>query len=451
MDSNKFAEWLHQQKIVSSSISNETGGILWLEEGIKIKKKFVQLVLDSFFEYNYKQIELPLFIENEVFRKQPQHYEGLNPISYRVISPDFESTFVLRSTSETPFTYLFRELRYDFPLPLKYIQNVSVFRLEEKDRLFPLLRTREINPFIETYTLLENEDFAKKQIEEEIEIYSTIIKKLDVPFLLNKRPKFDTFPEAKYTIAFDVIIPGGQIFQICTVHNLGNSFCQAFGIKKVEADYYTQTSTGISSRAIGCSLIIHQEKSIMQLPSAMSPYIFLLSAGDKLSHNITSYLENDLSERQLLTVKTNITDKDINNWFNKGGCFYTAISNENLEIISRFGNSYVVHYKEFNKHKNKILNEYNSTLYKNAQEIARKHIFSSENLENIDFSIPNSIYEIPLCDNEKCLVHLQEFISPHGKVLGIAQDKTTNQKCCGCKNTGNRSIARIAIGKIDHH
>ena len=42
---------------------------------------------------------------------------------------------------------------------------------------------------------------------------------LNFPVLVTKRPVWDTFPGAWYTIAIDVIMPDGRTLQVASVHH----------------------------------------------------------------------------------------------------------------------------------------------------------------------------------------------------------------------------------------
>ena len=227
-----FSKWLKSHKIVDSDAFVQTGGIVWLKNGVLIKKYFSDLVSRIFTKSGFTQVELPFFIPQDIYTIQPQHFEGLSPLTYRVISFDGQTSLFLRTTSETPFTYLFKDWLNQEQLPLKFFQVICVFRHEDSNRLKPLLRSREINPFIESYSAVATDEDAQLQVLSEINIYRKVLDDLSIPYLLNKRPLFDTFPEAKSTNAFDVILPDGQVFQISTVHHLGDSFGRAFNVQE---------------------------------------------------------------------------------------------------------------------------------------------------------------------------------------------------------------------------
>ncbi len=290
-----LGQWLIENNLIDGKTFEDLGTSVWLPEGIKIKDRFVDLVKDHFERSGFVQVELPFLIPANIYKKQPDHFKGLAPITYSVQTPDYELNAFLRTTSETPFTYLFGKWISNHSLPFEYFQVVSVFRHEAIERIKPLLRSREITPFIESYSALGTNEETMKQVDKEIGIYSSILNDLSIPFMRTKRPKHDTFPEALYTVAFDVILPNGEIYQICTVHHLGTSFAEAFGLRTEKGGLIFQTSTGISGRAIGIMLALHRQGSSVILPNKLSVY----GRGD----NSRKLLNQDITDQEFLYQK----------------------------------------------------------------------------------------------------------------------------------------------------
>ena len=249
--SERHELWGYDEEII--------GSVIWLPNGIELKERFCGLCKHVFNKKGYKQVELPFFIPLKQYKLQKQHYNGLMPYTIKISHPriDKYGIRVLRTTSEIPFTYLFKNLSKIKNLPFKYFQIVSVFRVE-KDFL-PPIRALEINPFIESYTAFLFEQEAENQIKIEVVLYKEILDKLGIVYVISRRPKYDTFPEASYTIAFDAILPTRNVTQVATVHHLGISFAKAFQWK-VKNRYPIQTSTGISARVLAVMLITYYDE-----------------------------------------------------------------------------------------------------------------------------------------------------------------------------------------------
>jgi hypothetical protein len=201
----------------------------------------------------FLQVELPHTISPARFMVQGDHARGLGPYLYRVHTSTSQRELILRPTSEIPFTDLFGDLlRRGRQLPFKYVQEVTVFRDEKPSQFVPFLRQREIAPFIESYTMVGSEEEAEHQLWREVGVYEGLLRRLSVPFEISIRPKEDTFPEARYTVAFDSPIEAGVFTQVATVHHLGTSFADAARLR-TERGIPCQCSTGISGRALGVS------------------------------------------------------------------------------------------------------------------------------------------------------------------------------------------------------
>ena len=99
---------------------------------------------------------------------------------------------------------------------------------------------------------------------------------LGIPYTVSKRPEWDKFPGAEYTVAFDTIMPDGKTLQIGTVHNLGQTFAKTFDITYETAtgehEYVYQTCYGLSDRVIASVIGIHGDKAGLCMPPDIAPY-----------------------------------------------------------------------------------------------------------------------------------------------------------------------------------
>ena len=116
---------------------------------------------------------------------------------------------------------------------------------------------------------------SDEQVQDFIEIYKQFFDDLGLAYLISKRPEWDKFPGADYTMAFDVIMPNGKTLQIGTIHNLGQTFAKTFDIifedKDGEHKLVYQTCAGLSDRVIASVIGIHGEEKGLRLPPKVSP------------------------------------------------------------------------------------------------------------------------------------------------------------------------------------
>ena len=181
----------------------------------------------------------------------------------------------LRPTSETSIYYMMKLwVKVHTDLPIKLYQIVNTFRYETKHTR-PLIRLREIMTFKEAHTAHATKEEAEEQVKEAIEIYKKFFDTLGIPYLVSKRPDWDKFPGAEYTMAFDTIFPDGRTMQIGTVHNLGQNFAKTFEIifetPTGDKDYAYQTCYGISDRIIASIIAIHGDEKGLILPPIVAP------------------------------------------------------------------------------------------------------------------------------------------------------------------------------------
>jgi prolyl-tRNA synthetase len=180
----------------------------------------------------------------------------------------------LRPTSETAMYTMFPLwIRSHKDLPLKIYQMVNTFRYETKQtRSF--IRVREIH-FFEAHTAHVDEDDATRQINEDLEIVDRLMYELCLPVIKAKRPVWDTFPGAWYTIGIDAIMPNGRTLQVASCHHYRDQWAKAFDISyeniDAEQSYVHQTTYGMSERLLGAIVGMHGDDSGLIMPPSIAP------------------------------------------------------------------------------------------------------------------------------------------------------------------------------------
>jgi prolyl-tRNA synthetase len=160
-------------------------------------------------------------------------------------------------------------------LPLKTYQRGSVFRLDTKSTR-PLIRGREFN-WIEAHDAFETKKDAEAQVQEDIQMTENIMhNKFGIPFLAMKRPEWDKFAGAEYTIGSDVLMPNGKLIQQPSTHLLGQKFSKAFDAKFTDKNgkeqYLWTTAYGPAiSRILVSVIATHGDDKGLVLPFAITP------------------------------------------------------------------------------------------------------------------------------------------------------------------------------------
>ncbi|OYT67902.1 MAG: proline--tRNA ligase [Candidatus Wolframiiraptor sp. EX4484-121] len=276
-----FASWFDDLIIRARIADNRfpvKGFIVYMENGAYILERIRNLLEDLLEKTGHKRMLFPLVTTEELFGKEAEHIKGFSGEVF-VISGTGEKSaerkLIIRPTSETiiyPMLKLW--IRSHADLPLKIHQSVNVYRYETKATR-ALYRIREI-PWNEAHTVHETPREAENQVREAIEIYEKVLKMLGISYLILKRPDFDKFAGAVYSIAFDAWNPDGKVNQVATVHNLGRNFSKAFEIEFEKRDgsrgLAYQTCYGFGySRVLAAIIAQHGDDRGLVLPPIVSP------------------------------------------------------------------------------------------------------------------------------------------------------------------------------------
>ena len=253
------------------------GLYVWFPYGFAIRK-FVYQRLRELLDQDHQETLFPLLIPEQEFMKEAEHIKGFENEVYWVThggTTPLDVKLALRPTSETAIYPMYALwVRSHADLPLKLYQIVNTFRYETKQTR-PMIRAREITSFMESHTVHATWDEAEAQVESEIVLTREFYRSLCIPIIISKRPDWDKFPGADYTIAVDAIMPNGKTLQIGTVHHLGEHFSKTFSIsyedKNGEQKLVNQTCYGISERCIAALISMHGDDKGLILPPVAAP------------------------------------------------------------------------------------------------------------------------------------------------------------------------------------
>ena len=254
------------------------GLYVWFPYGFAIRK-FVYQHLRELLDRDHQETLFPLLIPEQEFMKEAEHIKGFENEVYWVThggTTPLDVKLALRPTSETAIYPMFSLwVRSHADLPIKIYQIVNTFRYETKQTR-PLIRLREITSFMESHTVHTTWEEAEAQVESEIKLTREFYENLCIPIIISKRPEWDKFPGADYTIAVDTIMPNGKTLQIGTVHHLGDHFSRTFSIKYEdktgEQKNAYQTCYGISERCIAALISVHGDDKGLFLPPAVATF-----------------------------------------------------------------------------------------------------------------------------------------------------------------------------------
>ena len=276
-----FSEWyseiLERAEIYDVRYPIKGCGV-YLPYGFKIRRYTLDILRRLLEERGHEEVLFPLLIPEDLLAKEGEHIKGFEEEVFWVThggKKPLEVKLALRPTSETAIYYMMKLwVKVHKDLPIKIYQVVNTFRYETKHTR-PLIRLREIMTFKEAHTAHATGEEAENQVKEAIEIYKEFFHELGIPVMVSRRPEWDKFPGAEYTVAFDTIFPDGRAIQIGTVHNLGQNFSRTFDLEfetlEGGKDYAYQTCYGISDRVIASIIAIHGDEKGLVLPPNVAP------------------------------------------------------------------------------------------------------------------------------------------------------------------------------------
>jgi prolyl-tRNA synthetase len=275
-----FSGWYNEILWRAEIVDNRypvKGLCVWYPYGFALRKH-VYGILRELMDRDHKETLFPLLIPEHEFMKEAEHIKGFENEVYWVTrggKNPLDVPLALRPTSETAIYPMYALwVRSHADLPIRLYQIVNTFRYETKATK-PLIRLREITSFKEAHTVHATWDEAEAQAQTAIGLYRTFYERLCIPLLISRRPDWDKFPGADYTIAVDTIMPDGRTLQIGTVHHLGDHFSRTFGIRyedeKGEQQHAFQTCYGISERSIAAVISVHGDDRGLVLPPGVAP------------------------------------------------------------------------------------------------------------------------------------------------------------------------------------
>jgi prolyl-tRNA synthetase len=391
--------------------------------------------------------------ENEVFWVT---HGGLKPLEIR---------YALRPTSETAiYPMLKLWIRSHADLPKKLYQIGSVFRCETKTTR-PIIRVREVSTFKEAHTSHATLEDAEAQVREATQIYKDFFDTCGIPYVISRRPDWDKFPGALYSLSFDVIMPDGRTLQSGTVHNLGQNFSKAFDIQyetlEGAHEYIWQTCYGISERAIGSLLSVHgDDHGIVLMPQLAPIQIIIIPIPHKEDPQaIIETCEKIARKLQDLGFRVEIDKRDE---LTPGAKFFywelrgvpirieigpRDIQEEQVVLVRRDAfKKEACKLSDLPSRLPQLMNQMSAELREKAWKWTRTRIHRVDDLEKADDLLKKraGIVELSWCGDAECGHRLEERVN--AKLLGTPVDakEKAEGKCAVCGEKAS-SIVRVAI------
>ncbi len=277
---SSFSEWYNELLLMGEIMDVRypvKGLYVWFPFGFELRKR-TYAIIRELLDKDHQEALFPLLIPETEFMKEAEHIKGFENEVYWVThggKNQLDVRLALRPTSETAIYPMYKVwVRSHADLPIRIYQVVNTFRYETKHTR-PLIRLREITSFKEAHTVHATWEEAAEQVKEAVRIYQEFYRRLAIPTIVSKRPDWDKFPGADYTMAVDTLMPDNKTLQIGTAHHLGSNFAKTFDIKyedlNGEQQLAHQTCYGISERSIAALISIHGDDKGLVFPPEVAP------------------------------------------------------------------------------------------------------------------------------------------------------------------------------------
>lgn len=474
-----FSEWYNEILKLAEILDIRypiKGVYVWYPYGYKIRN-LVYSILRSLLDKEHEEVLFPLLIPRDEFMKEKEHIKGFEDEVFWVTrggSRELEIPFALRPTSETAMYPVFKLwIRSHRDLPLRVYQIVNTFRYETKHTR-PLIRLREITSFKEAHTAHASRMDAEEQIGKAVALYKSFFDQLAIPYLVTRRPDWDKFPGAEYSLAFDTLMPDGRTLQIGTIHMLGEHFARTFDIKFEDKDgalkFVNQTCYGISERCVAAVIALHGDDHGLVLPPKVAPIqvvivpiIYAGTNGETTGgvEEACFRVRDELTRAGIRSLVDNSEERPgakFYRWEMKGVPLRIEIGPRDLsagrcELVRRDDFQRVhVPLQEVVPQVERTLQEIHEALHERAWEMLRTKSYEAVSpgsgagrLEELKGRAGNGILALFLCDRERCGTEVEEQLGI--SVLGEAvheHGQHTSGPCVICSGKGKKVYAARA-------
>ena len=446
-----FAEMLERAEIVDPRYPVK-GLYVWLPYGFRIRSRVISILRSLLDESGHSEMLFPLLIPEDLFRKEAEHIRGFEGQVYWVTHGGREPLDVklaLRPTSETAIYPMFALwIKSHADLPLKVYQIVSVFRYETK-MTKPLIRVREVTTFKEAHTAHATEEDAERQVREAVGIYRRFFDLLGIPYIISKRPRWDMFAGAVYSIAFDTLAPDGRTLQIGTIHNLGQNFSRVYDVRYEKVDgsheHVYQTCYGISERVIAAVLMVHGDDVGFCLPPIIAPIqvvvVPVLFKGE--SESVDRAAREIFETLRSAGLRVHLDDRDLRPgnkyyyWERRGVPLRVEVGPSEVRegrvtLVRRdTGEKRSASLGELAPEVGRLLDEISENLRRRAADLFRSRVRDAGGIrEAAELLAGGGIVRISWCGSEGCGTAVEEGTG--GRLLGEALEERKRGACVNC-------------------
>ena len=449
-----FAQW-YTDVVRAAKLcdySSVKGCMVIEPNGYAIWEKMQEILDKKFKELGHVNVQLPLFIPENLLKKEGELVNGFAPEVAWVThggEKELEERLAVRPTSETLFCdYYATHVRSYKDLPMLYNQWVNVVRWEKETR--PFLRSREFF-WQEGHTIHATAQEAELETKQMMDVYEWFHHDiLAIPSITGRKTEKEKFAGAEYTLTNEALMYNGVALQAGTSHYFGQKFAEAYGVtfanKDNQLEHVYQTSWGTTTRMIGGLIMVHSDDKGLVLPPRIAPrQVVLIPIGkdekvlelarkykdELINAGITAYVDETekspgfkFAEAEVngIPVRIEVGARDLEN----NQITFARRDTGDKISVSLDGLNIVNYTKE-------LLEIIQKDMYDRAVERRDKLTFEAHNLEemeNILNTQPGFIHAM-WCGNQDCELKIKEIKGCKSRCI-VEDGKRIDDKCVCC-------------------
>jgi prolyl-tRNA synthetase len=317
----KFIEW-YLEVLDAAELTDKRypvkGMNVWTPYGFQARRQLDAIMVREIERTGSLPVEFPTLIPQTEFQKEKDHIKGFDAQVYWVTrggATELDVPLVLRPTSETAMYPVFALwVRSHKDLPLNVYQIVNTFRYETKTTR-PFLRVREIH-FFEEHTCQLDEAAATERVRSNLAAFGGMARSFVLPYVAVRRPEWDKFPGAFYSVALDIPVGGARTLQIGTTHHYRENFSGPYGIQYEAPDGSSkrvhQTTFGLSERLVGAVISVHGDAKGVVFPSSLAPYqvVVVPIVGGAGGEGVLAYAKELVERLRARGLRVHLDDSD---------------------------------------------------------------------------------------------------------------------------------------------
>lgn len=437
------------------------GVYVWFPFGFSIRK-LTYAILRQLLDKDHQETLFPLLIPEHEFMKEAEHIKGFEEEVFWVTHgglTELDVKLALRPTSETSIYPMYALwIRSHADLPLKLYQIVNTFRYETKHTR-PLIRLREITSFKEAHTVHATWDEAAAQVEDALTLYTTFYQHLCVPILISRRPEWDKFPGADYTMAVDTVMPDGKTLQIGTVHHLGDHFSRTFDItyenQNGEQHLAYQTCYGISERCIAALISMHGDDKGLILPPEVAPVqvVVVPIIVGKRRDEVLVAARTIRDQLAAAGLRVKLDEREIRpgakyyHWEMRGVPLRVELGPRDIDngvvtAVTRFKEKSMIPAASLVEGVQALLEQVRNTLVTTADQHLASHLKLAETMDDLKSAIEEGVALVHWCGEKACadLIEEQTDASVLGTEVRSSLVTKTEGGCLVCGRAGTTTL-----------